>query len=380
MLYDLVTQSLLVDSLQPPHVRHISPSKPLCSKLTSLSQGLRENIAVKLLAAYVAIGFIVMEILYFGVWCRPFSNYWALPTPNPQCDAATNHLITNAVFNISSDLIMLGIAFSLFARSRLPWNRKVILCGIFSLGIFVILAAILNKYYSFTHPFGSQWTYWYVRESSTAILVANLPFTWTLLRRIFNLKSFDSATSSEIPWHSSRSAMGRNPAVHSRRPARHQGSHTKTGKEATPPMTGPAYVTNGVPIKHGSHSSKASDTDDIEFGQLMPPPTALAAPETSMGRPALPPSYWRQQEVYGRADLEAMHDEPWDVGSEDASTQVCISQSARASQMPTVGTSKTTRPLSPVAEGRGRRIRGKEEMWKLQEGMKYHYKRDDENS
>lgn len=133
----------------------------------SHSQQLRANIAVKILAVYVGVGFVVMEILYFGVWCRPFHNYWALPTPNPQCDAATNHLITNAVLNISSDLIMLCIAFTLFGRSRLPLNRKAILCGIFSLGVFVILAAILNKYYSFTHPFGSQWTYWYVRESST---------------------------------------------------------------------------------------------------------------------------------------------------------------------------------------------------------------------
>jgi hypothetical protein len=36
----------------------------------------KENIAIKVLAAYVAISFVVMEILYLGVWCRPFSNYW----------------------------------------------------------------------------------------------------------------------------------------------------------------------------------------------------------------------------------------------------------------------------------------------------------------
>lgn len=35
-----------------------------------------EHIAIKFLAAYIAITFIVMEILYFGVWCRPISNYW----------------------------------------------------------------------------------------------------------------------------------------------------------------------------------------------------------------------------------------------------------------------------------------------------------------
>lgn len=47
-----------------------------------------------------------------------------------------------------------------------------------------IVAAMLNKIYSFTDPFGSEWTYWYVRESSTALLVGNLPFVWALWRRV----------------------------------------------------------------------------------------------------------------------------------------------------------------------------------------------------
>ncbi|KAF2433101.1 UbiD family decarboxylase, partial [Tothia fuscella] len=155
-----------------------------------LTVNLGANIAVKCLGWYMGVSFIIMEILYLGVWCRPFHNYWAVPTPNTQCSAATNHLITNAVFNLSSDVIMLGIGLSLFVRSTLPLNRKIILCSIFSMGIFVILASVLNKYYSFTHPFGSQWTFWYVRESSTGILVANMPFLWTLLRRMFKLEAF----------------------------------------------------------------------------------------------------------------------------------------------------------------------------------------------
>jgi hypothetical protein len=55
----------------------------------------------------------------------------------------------------------------------------------------------LNKYYSFNQPFGTAWTFWYIRESSTAIITANLPFTWTLLQRTFNLKSFNGKSSGE---------------------------------------------------------------------------------------------------------------------------------------------------------------------------------------
>lgn len=154
----------------------------------------KENIAIKILAGYVGVSFVVMDILYFGVWCRPFHDYWAVPTPNPQCDAATNHLITNAVFNLSSDCAMLAIGLPMFLRMTLPWNKKIPLIGIFSLGIFTILSAILNKWYSFTQPFGGQWTYWYTRESSTAMLVANLPFVWTFWRRITGAKTVHGQT------------------------------------------------------------------------------------------------------------------------------------------------------------------------------------------
>ncbi|KAK4903248.1 hypothetical protein LTR27_000176 [Elasticomyces elasticus] len=160
-----------------------------------LTNARRENIAIKMLCGLVAFGFVFMEIFYFGVWCRPFSNYWAVPTPNIQCDAATNHLITNAVINLSSDIAMIVIGLPMFIRMSLPLRKKIPLVGIFSLGIFVILAAILNKVYSvcnnllqshpfFSQPYGSLWTYWYVRESSTALLVANLPFCWVLWRKI----------------------------------------------------------------------------------------------------------------------------------------------------------------------------------------------------
>lgn len=36
----------------------------------------KENLLIKILAGYVAFGYILMEILYLGVWCRPFSEYW----------------------------------------------------------------------------------------------------------------------------------------------------------------------------------------------------------------------------------------------------------------------------------------------------------------
>lgn len=193
----------------------------LYDRLTHMVQS-KENALIKLLAVYVALGFVAMEILYFAAWCRPFSQYWAVPTKSSQCNALINHRITNAVFNISSDIIMLCIALPMFIRSLLPLKRKLILCCIFSLGIFVILAAVLNKYYSFTRAYEPTWIFWYCRESSTAILVANLPFTWTLLRKLFNLGAFDANHPPPPTYHSSRTAGGR-------RTARAHTHHTSGG-------------------------------------------------------------------------------------------------------------------------------------------------------
>ncbi|KAJ9642850.1 hypothetical protein H2199_004371 [Coniosporium tulheliwenetii] len=129
----------------------------------------KQVLTLKIVAAYVAFSFVFMEVFYLGVWCRPFSEYWAVPPGNVQCSAATNHLITNAFFNISSDLMIIAIPLPIFIQ---------------------ILSAVLNKFYSFTQPFGSLWTFWYIREASTAMLTANIPFTWTLLQRAFKLRSF----------------------------------------------------------------------------------------------------------------------------------------------------------------------------------------------
>ncbi|KAG5996512.1 hypothetical protein E4U54_002549 [Claviceps lovelessii] len=180
----------------------IDPNKPASFSPQDIQQRdmtLKSNVVVKFVAGYVALGFVLMEILYLGVWCRPFAQYWTVPPISTQCSAATNHLITNAILNVSSDIMIILIPMPVFLQSQLALKRKFILIGVFALGSFTILSAILNKFHSFKNPFDSQWIFWYIRESSTAIIVANLPLTWTVFRRLFNLGSFnDSEHSSKM--------------------------------------------------------------------------------------------------------------------------------------------------------------------------------------
>ncbi|KAM5374828.1 hypothetical protein ACJZ2D_006322 [Fusarium nematophilum] len=160
-----------------------------------LMTNLSYNRVVKAVAVYVGVGFVVMEILYFGVWCRPFSQYWAVPPDNVQCSTATHHLITNATLNISSDVMIILLPMPLFLQSNATAKIKVALCCIYAVGIFTIVSAALSKYYSFTDPFGADWTSWYIRESSTALIVANLPLTWPLVRRVMHISTTNENSS-----------------------------------------------------------------------------------------------------------------------------------------------------------------------------------------
>ncbi|KAE8353470.1 hypothetical protein BDV28DRAFT_164924 [Aspergillus coremiiformis] len=145
----------------------------LLSIYNRLTLGLREHLAVKVLAVYVATTFVIIELLLLLVWCGPpVTMYWEVPARDSQCATYYHHLILTSTFNISSDLMMLCIPIPLIIRSRISLQRKFILCGVFSLGLVVR---------------------WYVAEVSTAVYVANVPLLWPLLREVFNLSSFVSS-------------------------------------------------------------------------------------------------------------------------------------------------------------------------------------------
>ncbi|KIW89703.1 uncharacterized protein Z519_09859 [Cladophialophora bantiana CBS 173.52] len=179
-----------------------------------LTQNLKQALVVKVAAAYVAITYIVMEICYFAVWCRPFHDYWQTPTNNVQCTTALHHLIMNLVFNLSSDILILSIPLPLFVKAHLELKKKILLVFPFSLGLFTMLCAILSKRLSFTHPYSSEWVYWYCREASTAMIVTNMPYSWALIRRIFNLRSFfGDSTADRLQAGQARELHGYSPGA-----------------------------------------------------------------------------------------------------------------------------------------------------------------------
>lgn len=228
--------------------------------LTNMVLAKRQRV-VYFIGFYVGITWLIMEILYFGVWCRPFYEYFAVPTSNPkQCAAAWNHLITNAVFNLSSDLMLLTVSLSIVTE-KVSFKLKVAFACLCSLGIFVIICACLNKSYSWLHPFGSQWTFWYIRECSTAILLANLPYIWQVIVKLIALhRRFSRGHSSE------QSMTGTGSRTLTK-------SLTLDGQEMSRlPSTGynssRGPSSGRLPLKHGSTDTKVMlDTYDLAAAQ-----------------------------------------------------------------------------------------------------------------
>lgn len=95
--------------------------------------------AIRVISVYVVLGFFACELAWF-LSCRLFWGYWALPVPDPQCATYQHYSITQATFNISSDILMLCVGLMLVSKARLPPAKKVLLVAVFSCGLFVVLA------------------------------------------------------------------------------------------------------------------------------------------------------------------------------------------------------------------------------------------------
>ncbi|KAF2398115.1 hypothetical protein EJ06DRAFT_123778 [Trichodelitschia bisporula] len=149
---------------------------------------------VKFVMGYTILWFLIIEITYLTI-CRPFSQYWAIIPSNPQCYNYNIGCILVTVGNVSSDLLMLGIPIPFVLHSQLPPMKQAALVGTFSLGLFVIVAAVLGKAYNFALPKVTIFLLWDVRETSTAVFVANLICLWPLARKLFGWRSFLRGTS-----------------------------------------------------------------------------------------------------------------------------------------------------------------------------------------
>ncbi|RCI15996.1 hypothetical protein L249_1743 [Ophiocordyceps polyrhachis-furcata BCC 54312] len=168
----------------------------------------RQHSLVKVAAGYCALTYVVVTVMFIFFWCRPTYEYWAVPVKIMQCATYYNHMIFATACNISSDLLLLFIPIPIIIKTRLAAKRKAILCLILGLGVFNILAAILNRYYNFSTPNSYVFLYWYVAEVGIAVMVGNLPLCWPILRLL--LGGGRSDNSNKTPSYHGETISGNN--------------------------------------------------------------------------------------------------------------------------------------------------------------------------
>jgi hypothetical protein len=226
---------------------------------TRLTLGTQVQKMVKYLAIYVLIGWISTEIAFFTA-CRPFDGYWAMPPPDPQCTTLQHYAIVQACFNISSDTLMLFIPIPLITRLNMPWKQKGVLLVIFSMGLFVILAAILTKYFNLSNIWDPSYMLWYTREASVAVYVSNLPMIWPLLREWFPILRTLTPGKSSTGNVSSGTALGGRPRT-----------TTIAGRHLSGGFGGKRLSDHGIitTIKgKGESTEELSGSDDTEMGAV----------------------------------------------------------------------------------------------------------------
>ncbi|KAK5072258.1 hypothetical protein LTR70_010510 [Exophiala xenobiotica] len=149
-----------------------------------VTDGLMQRKILNGVIVWVVLSFVGDEIALLTI-CRPLSQYWAVPVSNPQCASYQYYQIVNAVFNISTDIMLLAIGLPPVLKARLSIQQKLILGVVFGMGSFVIIAAILRAIYCVVPSLVSYiYMNWYFREASVAVYVTNAPAIWVLLRDI----------------------------------------------------------------------------------------------------------------------------------------------------------------------------------------------------
>lgn len=75
--------------------------------------------------------------------CRPFSNYWqVLPDPGGQCRQGYAQLLTMAVCNVITDLLLVFFPVPIILQSQMTTKRKVQLVLLFSLSLGVVATTL----------------------------------------------------------------------------------------------------------------------------------------------------------------------------------------------------------------------------------------------
>ncbi|RDW92635.1 hypothetical protein BP5796_02029 [Coleophoma crateriformis] len=229
-----------------------------------LTRNIKQNKVVKAVAIYCAVGYVAVTLAFYAGWCRPFSQYFVLVPEVEQCYTWIHYNTIQLVFNISSDIMILIIPMSVVITAKVPLEKKIYLFAIFGLGVFVIIAAILQKYHVLSNPYQPVWVPWSIRELSTSMLVANLVLCRPLVQKI-------TARFSHLPMVTQRSVSIKDSIPPTRQFVAKESSFSKRSeKRESSLMTCPTVaVFEARPNESRGGSATESMDESNESGELI---------------------------------------------------------------------------------------------------------------
>jgi hypothetical protein len=247
----------------------------------------------------VVSAYAIASILATVFQCTPINGYWdrhgpsvnPTPQPKPHCISTTAFWLSNAIYNISTDIVILVTLPFMIWSLRLPRSQKIGLTFVFGLGIFVFATSVLRLT---TLERGSQArdpmvgtvisTMWTMIEASTAAVCACLPMCRTPLQRLWP-RLFPSKYGSAGGAQTQTTSRTQTQASGSRRnlagtdsPRVLMGGGTGVNRNGSMPLSsslgqGPREFSGGMSAGHRGPGGRTMDSEE-DFEDLEMQPTS----------------------------------------------------------------------------------------------------------
>lgn len=107
-------------------------------RLTGVSWSRSYRVALIMIRCLLGLTFLAVVVSDLAE-CRPFTNYWqVLPDPGGRCRQGYANLLTMAICNVLTDLLLVFFPIPLILRSAMTPKRKVQLVSLFCLSLAVV--------------------------------------------------------------------------------------------------------------------------------------------------------------------------------------------------------------------------------------------------
>ncbi|KAJ6092686.1 hypothetical protein N7486_007975 [Penicillium sp. IBT 16267x] len=167
-----------------------------------LTQGTRAQRLVLAVVGFCILSWLACILTHICI-CTPVTHNWQIkPYPGDYCTLRQPLYVVVAVLNVMSDVMIMVIPVLVLGKLQVVLQRKIILVGMFTSGVFIMICTILRCYYSLGDisnlPLALRWA---DRECFVAAIVVSLPGIKPLFNGVGWL-GFSSYPGSENPYSS----------------------------------------------------------------------------------------------------------------------------------------------------------------------------------